>query len=90
MQGRCKGLVLALVLCAPLSCAADELSGKLERVDLSTVTLRTTDNQQLVLGVNPGDRQRAAPYLGKSVMVQFRTEQGAKKLVLFRGCQFSQ
>lgn len=90
MQSRCKALVLVLVLCAPLSCAADELSGMLERVDISTVTLRTPDNQQLVLGVNPADRERAAPYLGKSVMVKFRTEQGAKKLVVFRGCQFGQ
>lgn len=88
MQGRCKALLLACVLCAPLPCAAGELSGMLERVDISTVTLRTSDNQQLVLGVDPADRQRAAPYLGKSVMVQYRTEQGSKKLVLFRGCQF--
>jgi len=87
MQGRCKGLVLALVLCAPLPCVAGELSGKLERVDLATVTLRTPDDQQLVLAVNPGDRERAAPFLGKSVMVQYRTEQGAKRLIVFQGCQ---
>jgi len=73
-----------------LPCAAGECAGKLERVDITSVTLRTSDNQQLVLGVNPGDRERAAPYLGKSVTVQYRTEQGAMKLVLFRGCQFSQ
>jgi hypothetical protein len=60
------------------------LAGKLERVDLKTVTLRSTDNQKLILKVDGSDRKKAAPYLGKSVTVRFRIEKGEHRAVLFQ------
>ena len=85
MSGRWSGvLFFALVLSCAQLCYGGEYAGKLERVDLKSVTLRSPDNQKLILKVEGCDRKKAAPYLGKSVTVQFRIENGEQKAVLFR------
>ena len=85
MPGRWYGLLFFVFVlsCAQL-CYGGELAGKLERVDLKTVTLRSPDNQKLILKVDKCDRKKAAPYLGKSVTIQFRIENGEQRAVLFR------
>jgi hypothetical protein len=87
MQGLCLGLLVAVALAAGQPCFAGECAGKLERVDITSVTLLTPDNQKVILSVDPSDRQRAAQYLGKSVTVQYRTEKGSSKALLFQGCK---
>ncbi len=85
MQGPAWGvLLLALLLCNPQPCAAEEFNGKLQRVDLTTVTLFSPDNQRLVVTVDLPERQKAAAHLGKSVTVLFRVENGEQRAVLFR------
>jgi hypothetical protein len=85
MSGRWSGvLFFAFLLSFAQFCYGGELAGKLERVDLKTVTLRNSDNQKLILRVEGCDRKKAAPYLGKSVTVQFRIENGKQRAVLFR------
>ena len=85
MPGHAWGvLLLALLLCNPQPCAAEEFNGKLLRVDLTTVTLCSPDNQRLVVSVDRNGREKAAAHLGKSVTVLFRVENGEQKAVLFR------
>jgi len=88
MQGRCCAALLVSILlpCAHL-CQAQECVGKLERVDLQTVTVRSCDNQKAVFKVDGRDRGKAAPYLGKSVAVEIKTENGEQWAVLFRACR---
>lgn len=85
MQGRWWGLLLfALLLCAPVPSRAGEFDGKLERVDLQSVTVRGCDNSKVVLALEQKDREKAAPFLGKSVTVVFKTENGEYKALFFR------
>jgi hypothetical protein len=85
MPGRWCGLLcFVFLLSSAQLCYGGELAGKLERVDLKTVTLRSTDNQKLILKVDGSDRKKAAPYLGKSVTVRFRIEKGEHRAVLFQ------
>jgi len=85
MRGRCSGALLAAILLLGAGpCMAAEFAGKLQRVDLRTVTLRGSGNQQLVLMVDSQDREKAASFIGKSVTVRFRTEKGEKRVVRFR------
>jgi len=85
MQGAAWGVLLsALLLYSPQLCAAEEFDGKLERVDLKTVTLRSCSNQKLIVTVDQNERQKAAAHLGKSVTVLFETENGKHRAVLFR------
>lgn len=84
MRGRCWGLVLlALLWVSACPCLAGELSGKLERVDRGTVTLLDLTNRRIKLRVDTRDRSKAAPYLGKSVTVVVRPEDGHQRAVLF-------
>jgi hypothetical protein len=85
MRVRCLGIILILAasaLCQP--CRAEEFAGKLERVDLESVTLLGSDNQRVVIRVDRGSRRAAAPFLGKWVTVDFRTEGDHCKAVRFR------
>jgi hypothetical protein len=85
MRVRCLGIILVLAaigLCQP--CHAEEFAGKLERVDLESVTLLGPDNQRVVIRVDRGSRQAAAPFLGKWVTVDFRAEGDHCKAVRFR------
>jgi len=66
---------------------ADEFDGKLERVDLQSVTVRGCDNSRKVLALEQKDRQKAAQFLGKSVTVVFKTENGEQKALFFRSKQ---
>jgi hypothetical protein len=85
MQDRCLRVLLALALWGvPICCGAQELAGKLVRVDRETVTLRGEDNTSLFLRVDHGERVQAAPFLGKSVTVDCRTDQGVLKALRFR------
>ena len=76
---------LAVILLAGAGpCTAADFAGKLQRVDLRTVTLRGSGNQQMVLRVDSQDREKAASFIGKSVTVRFRTEKGEKRVVRFQ------
>jgi hypothetical protein len=85
MRDRCLGILLILAV-SGLSqpCCAEEFAGKLERVDMESVTLLGSDNQRLVIRVDRGSRQAAAPFLGKWVTVDFRNEGGQCQAVRFR------
>jgi hypothetical protein len=85
MRDRWLGILLGLfVLSTPQVCMAEEIAGKLQRVGMHTVTVLRSDNQTMVVQVRRGQRREAAPYLGKSVMVNFRTEQGKCRAIGFR------
>ena len=85
MRDRCLRILLtAMAVCVCQPCHAEEFAGKLERVDLETVTLRGSDNQRLVIRVDRGSRQAAAPFLGKWVTVDFSTDDGQCQVVRFR------
>jgi hypothetical protein len=70
-------------------CWAGEFVGRLERVDLQTITLRGPDNKRFVVQVDRNHRQLAAPYLGMWITVDFITDQGAMRAKGFR-CTKSQ
>jgi hypothetical protein len=85
MRDRCLGILWIFVVCCLCQpCSAEEFAGKLERVDLESVTLLGSDNQRLVIRVDRGSRQAAAPYLGKWVTVDFRTDGRECQAVRFR------
>jgi len=85
------GLLLGIiVLSIPLECVADEFAGKLQRVGIDTVTVVGPDNRKVVMHVKNGQRRQAAPYLGKSVMVDYRTERGEWTAIRFRSPQHRQ
>ena len=78
------GLVLPALLWASVCpCLAGELSGKLERIDRATVTVLDLANRRITLRVDTRDRSKAARYLGKSVRVVVRPEDGHQRAVLF-------
>ncbi|MFH1112469.1 MAG: hypothetical protein V1792_00980 [Pseudomonadota bacterium] len=78
-------LLPALVILGTVpECGAEEFAGKLQRVGIDTVTVVGSDNRKVVVQVKSGQRRQAAPYLGKSVMVDFRTESGECKAIRFR------
>ncbi|MFC1834381.1 hypothetical protein ACFL2Q_06570 [Thermodesulfobacteriota bacterium] len=88
MQGRWWGvLLLALIPVLHQPCSAGEFAGKLVRVDSTTVTLRGTGNQKMVIRVNPVDRQEAARLLGRTVKVQTTGGHGGYKVKFFRACR---
>lgn len=84
MRDRWLGILLGMVvLSTPQVCAAEEFAGKLQRVGMNTVTVVGSGNQKVVMHVKRGQRREAAPYLGKSVRVNYRTEQGSCTAVRF-------
>ncbi len=89
MRDRCLGILLALLMFGAVKpCFAEEFSGKLERVDLETVTIVDSDNQRVVVWVDQDDRKLAAPFLGKWVRVDvFKPEHGQPRAIRFRSCQ---
>jgi len=86
MMGRWLAIVIAFsgFVSSPLLCAADEFAGRLERVDLESVTLRDSNDKLVVLRVNRDRRFQAAPFLGRWVTVDFRNEQGEFRAMGFR------
>jgi hypothetical protein len=85
MWERCSALAVVLIIFgAPSLCRADEFAGKLERVDRETVTVRGGNNQSLILRVDSDNRILAAPFLGKSVAVDFLNERGVCRALRFR------
>jgi hypothetical protein len=85
MWERCSALAVALVILgAPSLCQAEEFAGKLQRVDSETVTIRGGDDQSLVFRVDRDNRIQAAPFLGKSVAVDFLNDQGVCRALRFR------
>jgi hypothetical protein len=85
MRGYWLGIVTALVTAATLQpCMAGEFAGRLERVDLQTVTLRGSDNKLVVVRVDQNHRLQAAPYLGRWVTVDFQADHGTFQALGFR------
>ncbi len=86
MRGRFFTIAFALAASLSLSqiCTADEFAGRLERVDLQTVTVRDCNDKLVVLRVNNDRRFQAAPFLGRWVTVDFRNEQGEFLAVGFK------
>jgi hypothetical protein len=85
MRSPILGILLVLAIASELQpCWAGEFAGRLERVDLQTVTLRGHNNQLLVVRVDRDHRQQAAPYLGMWVTVDFTTDQGTIRAKSFR------
>lgn len=84
MQSRCWALVIITVFVVTGSpCFADEYVGKLQRVDMKTITLQGK-NKPMVLEVDSQVRKVAATYLGKSVSVSFCLESGKHKALSLR------
>ncbi len=76
---------IVLLLCFTASFAsAGEFEGKLERIDSHTLTLLGRNQTRLVLNVDRPDKQKAAAFVGQSVSVEFASEEGQKKLLMFR------
>ena len=85
MRGYWLGIATALLTAAALQpCMAGEFAGRLERVDLQTVTLRGNDNKLLVVHVDKNHRLQAASFLGRWVTVDFQSEHGAFQALGFR------
>jgi hypothetical protein len=90
MRSPLLGIMLVLAIAGELQLGwAGEFVGRLERVDLQTITLRGTDNQRFIVQVDRTHRQQAAPYLGMWITVDFITDQGAMRAKGFR-CTKSQ
>ncbi len=86
MSVRCLVIVLPLICFAAAARPgfAEELAGKLERVDYETVTLIGSDNQKTVVRVDKGNRHKAATFLGKTVTVDVRSDRGECRAIRFR------
>ncbi len=80
-------LLIFLLFCANQPCRAEEFAGKLERVDIDTVTILGCGNRRLVIRVDRGSRLAAAPFLGKWVTVDLTTAGGEYQAVRFRSCR---
>lgn len=84
-----KGLWLGTVVLCGLACAsgssfAGELAGRLERVDLESVTLRAVDDKTVVVRVERDHRVQVAPFLGRWVTVDVKDDQGVFRALGFR------
>ena len=74
-------LVFILSIMTPLH--AEELSGQIERVDLETVTLRVVNNK-VIVRVDGQKRVEAAQFLGKTVRVEIRGQDGNFSVMKFQ------
>lgn len=77
-------LCVAMIIISSNSWANGEVAGKLERVDVETVTLRDANDDKHVVRVDLENRREAAQYLGKTVTVDLLNEGGLCKAVRFR------
>lgn len=85
MRNRCSGILLfVIILCSGHVCAAEQIAGKLERVDMDTVTIRCSDNKKMVMSIERRKRVQAAPFLGKWVLIDSRRDRGDVKAVGFK------
>ena len=85
MRNRCSCIVLFVVLlCSAHVCAAEQIAGKLERVDMDSVTIRCSNNKTMVMSIERQKRKQAAPFLGKWVVIDSRQEKGDVKAIGFR------
>jgi hypothetical protein len=86
MRDSWRNVVLAIVvLTGGEALAAEQMvTGKLERVDLDTVTVCSRDNRCHKLEIDKTCRMKAAPFLGKSVLVDVKNENGAVRAISFR------
>lgn len=81
----CSGIFLfSVLLCSAYVCGAEQITGKLERVDMDTVTVRCSDNKRMVMSIERGDRMQAAPFLGKWVVIDSRREKGDYRAIGFK------
>lgn len=86
MSVRCISILIVLVACsANQLCRAEEVAGKLERVDFESITLVGSDNRQVSVRVDADNRQKAAPFLGKTVTVDVvNVDKGECRAIRFR------
>lgn len=88
MRNRCSGIILFVILLSWGSvCGAEQIAGKLERVDMDTVTIRCSNNKKMVMSIDRGHRRQAAPFLGKWVVVDSLREKGDFKAVGFKSAR---
>ncbi|HMK33744.1 MAG TPA: hypothetical protein VK463_01670 [Desulfomonilaceae bacterium] len=81
----CVLILVTLAVCSTAQpCRSEEFAGKLERVDIETVTLIGSDNKRMVVRVDTGNRYKAAPFLGKTVTVDVNNDQGECRAIRFR------
>lgn len=84
MWGRCLGFACCILFSAASGAYAQEVAGRLERVDLATVTLRDESNNVYVVKVDDIHRKKAAPFLGTWVKVDCRGDKGEYVATGFR------
>jgi hypothetical protein len=73
--------IFVLLIIPPLH--AEELSGQIERVDWETVTLRGANNNKVIVRVDGQKRLEAAQFLGKTVRVEIRGQDGNFSVMKF-------
>ncbi len=84
MRGHWLGALLsASILVLPQLCLAGEFAGRLERVDLESVTIRDSSDKLMVVHVDSSHRHQAAPFLGRWVKVLFQDENGVCRALSF-------
>lgn len=74
--------IFVLLIIPPLH--AEELSGQIERVDWETVTLRGANDNRVVVRVDGVKRLEAAQFLGKTVRVEIRGQDGNFRVMKFQ------
>lgn len=87
----CQPTVGGEIACKAVNATAgtETLEGKLVRVDSGSVTLAQLENHRIVkriLQVGQDQRHKAAPFIGKTVNVVFRSDAGRLQAILFSPC----
>ncbi len=87
MRGRILfGLLFVLVLGWLQPVLAEEIAGKVVRVDVGTVTVAGLGDQRVILTVEQAERQKAASFLGKTVKLTILSRDGANLATNIRPC----
>jgi hypothetical protein len=86
MLVRCVSILMVLIACSAHEvCRGEEVAGKLERVDFESITVVGSDNRKISVRVEPGNRHKAAPFLGKTVTVDVvNLDKGECRAIRFR------
>ncbi len=86
-MSRCMVSAGILILSLATFAVADELSGKLVRVDLDYVTVVGKDDREVKLNVDRSNRSKAAPFIGMWVKIDTMTDNGKLKALDFKSAQ---
>jgi hypothetical protein len=86
MSVRYASILMLLLVCGVVQvCCAEEVAGKLARVDLETVTVIGSDHRKVSVRVDPDSRFKAAKLLGKTVTVDVVSmDEGQCRAISFR------